>query len=49
VKENLLKQLQKIPGKVGFYYKNMVTGEKITFQEDMPLQAASVIKIPILI
>jgi beta-lactamase class A len=49
VKENLLKQLQKIPGKVGFYYKNLVTGEKITFQEDMPLQAASVIKIPILI
>jgi beta-lactamase class A len=49
VNDNLLKELQKITGKAGFYYKNLVTGEQITFQEDMPFQAASVIKIPILI
>ena len=47
--DNLLSQLQDITGKVGFYYKNLVTGETLSFQEDMPLQAASVIKIPILI
>jgi beta-lactamase class A len=49
VNDNLLKQLQNVSGKAGFYYKNLVTDEKISFQEDMPLQAASVIKIPILI
>ena len=45
----LLKPLRSISGKVGFYYKNLITGETVSFQEDLPLQAASVIKIPILI
>lgn len=47
--ENILKQLKNMTGKVGFYYKNLTTGETITYQENMLLQAASVIKIPILI
>ncbi len=46
--EQLLHQLQEIPGKVSFYYKNLVTGEEISYETQRPLQAASVIKIPIM-
>ena len=49
MKEAILEQIKKISGKVGFYYKNLVTGDTLRFQDDMQLQAASVIKIPILI
>jgi len=49
VKENIVEQMKSFSGKIGFYYKNLVTGDTLRFQEDMPLQAASVIKIPILI
>lgn len=49
MKEAILEQIKSISGKVGFYYKNLVTGDTLRFQDDMQLQAASVIKIPILI
>ncbi len=49
VKEKILEQLKALNGKVSFYYKNLITGETFGFQEDMPLEAASVIKIPVLI
>ncbi|WMJ89390.1 serine hydrolase [Anaerocolumna sp. MB42-C2] len=49
MKEKLLEQLKSLKGDVSFYYKNLITGEAIGFNEKIPLQAASVIKIPILI
>lgn len=49
MKEEILNLLQSIDGKVGFYYKNLVSGETISYQEDETFEAASVIKIPVLI
>lgn len=49
MKEHILDQLKALKGQVSFYYKNLITGETFGYQEDMPLQAASVIKIPVLI
>lgn len=43
-----LPRLEKCPGKVSVYCKNLVTGEVRGFQPDLPLVAASVIKLPIL-
>lgn len=48
MKERIFRELQNIPGKIGFHYKNLVTQEIWNFQNDMPLMAASVIKIPVL-
>ncbi len=48
MKEEVLRQLKEIPGKVGFYYKNLVTGEEWSLNPELPLLAASVIKIPVL-
>lgn len=48
VKEYILEKLSSQRGKVGFYYKNLITGETFGYQEDIPLEAASVIKIPVL-
>ncbi len=47
--EQLLQQLEGIPGKVSFFYKNLITGEEIAYKITQPLQAASVIKIPIMV
>lgn len=47
--ETILQKLKSMHGKVSFYYKNLVTGDTLCYQEDIPLQAASVIKIPVLI
>lgn len=37
-----------IPGKISFFYKNLITGEEAGFQENIPLFAASVIKLAVL-
>lgn len=49
MKEEVLRQLKEIPGKIGFYYKNLVTGEEWSLNPELPLLAASVIKIPVLV
>ncbi len=49
IKEKVLAELKAIPGKIGFYYKDLVTGESWGLNENGPLMAASVIKIPILV
>lgn len=36
--------LEGIPGRISLYYKNLVTGEEISYHADESLQAASVIK-----
>jgi len=48
IKDEIFSQLMGIPGKIGFYYKNMVTGEQWELNPALPLLAASVIKIPVL-
>lgn len=41
--------LKGIPGKLAVYCKNFVTGEVLDYNGDIPMMAASVIKIPVLI
>lgn len=41
--------LKGIPGKLAVYCKNLVTGEILDYHGDIPMMAASVIKIPVLI
>lgn len=47
--ETLLPRLTSLPGEVSVFYKDLATGETWGWQADVPLVAASVIKIPILI
>jgi len=46
--KNILKEIKNLPGHIGFFYKNMVTGETICFNENDHYIPASVIKLPIL-
>ena len=46
---SLLPRLASLPGEVSLYVKDLVTGESCAWQADLPLVAASVIKIPVLI
>jgi len=48
-KKRLEELLDGIPGKLTVYYKNLATGESMDHNGDVPMMAASVIKIPILI
>ncbi|MBO6040036.1 MAG: serine hydrolase [Oscillospiraceae bacterium] len=43
----ILYELEKLPGSIGFYYKNLTTGEKVSFHSDKAFESASVIKLPI--
>ncbi len=47
--ENLKEYLKGIPGKHTVYYKNLVTGEILDYNGNIPMMAASVIKIPVLL
>lgn len=46
--DKILEKLKKLPGKVGFYYKNLNTGELSYYNEDQEYIPASVIKLPVL-
>lgn len=48
MEQDILGRLEKLPGRIGFYYKNLVTGEVITYKEDESFLAASVIKLYIM-
>ena len=39
-------RLEALPGEIGFYYKNLVTGDVIEHHADALLESASVIKLP---
>lgn len=41
--------LQSLPGEIGFSYFCPATGDRYAMQEDLPLVAASVIKLPIMV
>lgn len=43
----LEKRIETLQGKIGFYYENLVSGEKLTYNEYEGFLAASVIKVPI--
>ena len=38
-------QIKALPGKTGFYYENLVTGERAAYHEEERMMAASVIKL----
>lgn len=46
--ENILSRLRAAPGRVSLYYRPL-GGEAVEYQADLPLVAASVIKIPVMI
>lgn len=48
IMDNIIKELKKMPGHIGFFYKNMITGETISFNENDHYIPASVIKVPVL-
>lgn len=45
----MLAKIRAVQGDVGFYYKNLVTGDAQAFEPEKPLVAASVIKLPMMI
>ena len=45
--EKIIERLQSLPGRVGFYYKNLVTGSELSFNGEELFEAASVIKLPV--
>lgn len=36
-----------LPGRLGFYYQDLITGDRYGYRENEPLYAASVIKLPV--
>ena len=46
-KNEILERLGSLPGNIGFYYKDLVSGESFGYRENDMFQAASVIKLPI--
>lgn len=48
LRENILNQLSKMDGQVGFYYKNLISGETLAYHENEQFRAASVVKLPLL-
>jgi beta-lactamase class A len=47
MKERLFAELKQLPGRIGFYYRNLATGEEIAFHADEAFESASVIKLPV--
>lgn len=45
--ETIPETLAALPGQIGFYYRDLVTGESLSFQAEQPFEAASVIKLPV--
>ena len=45
--KDLEKRIESLKGKIGFYYENLVDGQKLTYNENEAFMAASVIKVPI--
>ena len=43
----ILERLSALPGDIGFYYKDLSSGESFGHRENDMFQAASVIKLPI--
>lgn len=48
LRENILAGLRTMDGKVGFYFKNLVTGESFGYNEKEQFLPASIVKVPLL-
>ncbi len=48
LRENILAGLRAMDGKVGFYFKNLVTGESFGYNEKEQFLPASIVKVPLL-
>ena len=48
LRENILAGLRAMDGKVGFYFKNLVTGESFGYNEKEQFLSASIVKVPLL-
>ena len=46
-RDRILSKLAALPGRIGFTYKNLATGESFGFHADELFEAASVIKLPV--
>ena len=46
-RDRILSKLAALPGRIGFWYKNLSTGESFGFHADELFEAASVIKLPV--
>ena len=44
-RDEIIKILDQVPGKISFLYENLDTGERVGYREDQSLMAASVIKL----
>ena len=49
MEEKIINKLESISGDVSFYYKNLVTGDIIKYNEEKNMLAVSLIKLPILV
>ena len=47
VLQNIREEMETLPGHLGFYYKNLVTGTEFAIREDEIYGAASIIKLPL--
>ncbi len=45
--QNIAQEMEQLPGHIGFYYKNLVTGYEFSVRGEEAFAAASVIKLPI--
>ena len=45
--EAIIAKLKAVPGNVGFYYKDLTSGETLGYNENEQFEAASVIKLPV--
>lgn len=48
LKHKIIDELKAMNGKVGFYYKNLITGESFGFNENEQFLPASIVKLPLL-
>lgn len=49
MEKEIIKMLENICGHISFYYKNLVTGKIIKYNEEEPMLSTSLIKLPILV
>ncbi len=46
--KSILHELEQLPGHIGFYVKDLATGETLGYHDDEPVEAASVIKLTVM-
>ena len=49
MRQQLLDQIRHFPGRAGLYWQDLTTGEEAGVRQEEPFEAASVIKLPILV